>query len=698
MTPAGTLEALFAPQRVAVVGASDDAARIGGRPIAYMKAAGFQGELLPVNVKRERVQGLRAYPSVAAIDGSIDFGLIALPAPQVSQALRDCRAKGARACLVFSSGFAEAGEAGAAMQAEMRRVIAKTGLRVVGPNCLGAFNALNGFIPCFSTTLDRGPPIPGGLSIASQSGAYGSHIYFVARGRGVGVAKVATTGNEVDVDVAEMIALLAEDPETHTIAAYVEGVQDGQRLRRALELARLNRKPVIFMKVGRSAVGAEAAASHTAALAGEDRVYDAVLKESGAWRVRTTEEMIDIAYAARRRIFPAGRRLGIVTISGGAGVLMADAAQDLGLEVPPLPADAQRALKAILPFAAVRNPIDVTAQSFNDMGLVEANMRLLLQRGDYDAILCFWTSVAGSTSIAKPLLEAFRRGTAGQGERLIVQSIVADPEIVRIYEADGYPVFEDPSRAVVAVAALLHFGRSFARPPAAPASPLPTAARLPDQPLDEVSAKRLLAAAGLPAPEERLATSAEAATDAAHALGGRVALKLISPDIAHKTEIGGVLLNLEADEVAVGYATVVERARRLAPAATIAGVLVTPMLDGGVECILGAKVDPVFGPVVLFGLGGVFAEALDDVVCRSAPVNEAAALAMLQELKGRRLLDGLRGRPAADKPALARAIVALSRFAAMHADELESIDINPLLALPDRAVALDALIVKRHRQ
>lgn len=693
MSAVATLKALFEPRRVAIVGASDDPTRIGGRPIAYMKAAGFAGEIIPVNAKRSQVQGLPAVPSVAAIEGKLDFGLIALPAPQVLGALRDCQAKGATACLVFSSGFAEQDAAGAAIQRDLRRAIDGSGMRVIGPNCLGAFNAHTGFIPCFSSTLDRGPPLVGGLSIASQSGAYGSHIYIVARGRGVGIAKFATTGNEVDIDVAEMISLLVEDEATHTIAAYVEGVRNGDRLRAALESARRARKPVIFMKVGRSPVGAAAAASHTAALAGEDRVYDAVLKECGAWRVSTTEEMVDIAYAARRRIYPAGRRLGIVTISGGAGVLMADAAQDRGLEVPAMPPKVQAELKAILPFAAVRNPIDVTAQVFNDIGVLEGNIRILLQQGGLDALLCFWTSVAGYPSLTEPLLRAFRQGTAGQGERLIVQSIVAVPEIVEAYEQDGYPVFEDPSRAVVAIAALAHFGLSFAR---APAPPMPLArTALPGGPLDEVAAKRLLGEAGVPVPQETLAASAEDAAAAARAIGGRVALKLVSPDIAHKTEIGGVLLDVPPEAASDGYATLLERAASTAPGAKVEGVLVTPMLTGGVECILGAKIDPVFGPVVLFGLGGIFAEALEDVAVASAPVDEATALDLIDKLKGRRILAGLRGKPPADKRSLARAIAALSRFAAAHRDEIASVDVNPLLALPDRAVALDALIVRR---
>ncbi len=689
------LQALLSPRSVAIVGASDDPTRIGGRPIAYMQAAGYQGRILPVNLRHAQVQGLPAVPRVADLEGPLDFAVIAVPADSVNQALRDCAAKGARACLVFSSGFAEASEAGAALQAEMRCVVAETGLRVIGPNCLGAFNAHSGFIACFSTTLDRGPPLPGGLSIASQSGAYGSHIYYVARTRGVGVAKVVTTGNEVDLDVAEIIGLLAEDPETHCIAAYAEGVTDGARLVESLELARAAGKPVIFMKVGRSAVGAEAARSHTAALAGEDAIYEAVLRQHGAWRARSTEEMLDIAYAARRRLFPAGRRLGLVTISGGAGVLMADAAADLGLEVPAMPADAQAELKRLLPFAAPRNPVDVTAQAFNDMSLVEANMRIMLERGGYDAILCFWTSVAGSTSIAGRLLEAFRKGAAGHRDSLILQSIVAAPEIVQAYEKEGYPVFEDPTRAVLAIAALLSFGRAFAagrpeRPPALALPPLPSGAP------DEHRAKQLLTAAGLAFPAERVVTSPEEAAAAGEALGWPLVMKILSPDIPHKTEIGGVILDVRGAAAArQAYGTLLERAASKAPAARIAGVLAAEQLGGGVECILGAKHDPVFGPVVLFGLGGIFTEALGDVVFRRAPFARAEALSMLDEIKGRRVLDGLRGRPPADRESLAAALVALSRFAAAAGPRLESVDLNPVLALPDRVVALDALLVLR---
>ena len=688
-----TLESLLAPRSVAVVGASDDPTRIGGRPIAYMKAAGFEGALHPVNSKRDLVQGLPAVRSVADIDGTIDYAIIAVPAAAVTETLRACHAKGARTCLVFSSGFAETGPEGAALQAELDRVARSLGVLLVGPNSLGLFNVQSRFMATFSTTLDRGLPEPGGLSIASQSGAYGTHIYFVARSRGIGVGSLVTTGNELQLDVARVIRLLADDPETDGIAAYMEGIGDGPALVEALETARANRKPVVVMKVGRSAVGAEAARAHSAALAGEDAVFDAVVRRHGAWRARSTEELIDIADACRARRFPTGRRLGIVTISGGGGALMADAAAEHGIEVPALPAAAQAELRAVLPFAAPRNPVDVTAQAVNDLSLVEANLRIMMAHGRFDALATFWTSVAGSPAIAGPLRAAFHRGLAGHGDKLVVQSLVAAPEVVRAYQDDGMPVFEDPSRAIAAIAALMHFGESFAAPPREP-EPRPMATELPCGPLNEWDARRLLSEAGLPFVEARLAATADEAAEAAARFARPVALKLVSADLAHKAEIGGVLLDVaDAEAARAGFDTLRERAQRSPSELAIQGVLVAPMVRGGVECLMGVKHDAVFGPILLFGLGGLFAEALADVSLRPAPVTTGEALEMIAEIKGAAILEGARGQAPVDRQALAEALVALSRFAVAQRDSVESVDLNPVVALPDGALALDALIV-----
>ncbi len=688
-----TLDDLLNPRSIAIVGASDDPRRIGGRPLSHMIAQKFAGAVYPVNQTRKTVQGLPAFASLADIPGDLDFVLVAVPAAGVPEVVRQAAAKRARAVMIFSSGFAEVGGAGVALQDEVRAIARASGVRVIGPNCLGAFNSAIDFYPTFTSTIDRAKPVPGGISIASQSGAYGSHIYYVSHLRGLGIRYWITTGNEADLEVAEVVRLLAMDDDVHTIMAYAESVKDGAKLTDALETARAARKPVIFMKVGRSAVGASAAGSHTASLAGEDAVYDAVLREHGAYRARTTEEMLDLAYACRPRIYPAGRRLGIVTISGGCGVLMADAAEDAGLEVPPMPADAQAELKKLVPFASALNPVDVTAQFFNDLSIIPKFTELMLTRGGYDGLVGFWTSVAGSPVLAEPLLTGLKAAMRGREGNIFLQSVVAPPEIRALYEAAGFPCFEDPSRAVAAMAGLMYLGAAFAATPEPPPS-VPGLPPLPRGPIGEREAKAILAGAGLPVVADAIARDAAEAERAARAAGGPVAMKIASPDIAHKTEVGGVRLGVTAADAAAAFAQITESARRASPDARIDGVLISPMIGGGVECILGARIDPVFGPVVMFGLGGIFAEVLKDVAFRRAPFGPATARGMILSLRGAALLTGARGQAPADLDALSKAISDLSLFAAAHAAELESVEMNPLRALPQGCLALDALIVR----
>jgi acyl-CoA synthetase (NDP forming) len=688
-----TLDDLLNPRSIAIVGASDDPTRIGGRPLRHMINQRFDGGIYPVNPKRAKVQGLRSYPSLAEIEGDLDFVLVAVPATMVADQVRAAAAKRARTVMVFSSGFAETGPDGASMQEELSAIARETGTRVIGPNCLGAFNSETRFYPTFSSTIDRATPVPGGISIASQSGAYGSHIYMASHQRGLGIRYWLTTGNEADLHVAEAIRLLAERDDVHTIMAYAESIKDGAMLVDALELARAHRTPVIFMKVGRSEVGAEAASSHTASLAGEDAVYDAVLRQHGAWRVQSTEEMLDIAYACRPRIYPAGKRLGLVTISGGAGVLMADAAEDHGLDVAPMPAAVQAEMKEMLPFAAPRNPVDVTAHFFNDLSLVPKFTKAMLDRGNYDGLIGFWTSVAGSPVLGNPLLEYLTDTMKDYSDRLFLHVMLTPDEMRQRYEDAGFPSFEDPTRAIVAMAALMSFGAAFADG-TRPVPNIPAFAALPDRPLSEHSAKAILAAAGLPVIKDALVNSSAEVIDTVRKLNAPVVLKIVSPDILHKTEAGGVKLGVTAETAEEAYGAIVASAKRYAPDARIDGVIVSPMAPDGVECILGARNDPVFGPVVLFGLGGVFTEVLKDVSFRRAPFGVEMAHEMVEELKSVELLKGARGQPATDLDALAQAISRLSLFAAAHGDAIESVEMNPLRATPDGCLALDALIVK----
>ncbi|MCK5361821.1 MAG: acetate--CoA ligase family protein, partial [Gammaproteobacteria bacterium] len=424
-----------------------------------------------------------------------------------------------------------------------------------------------------------------------------------------------------------------------------------------------------------------------------------VLRQFGAYRAGDTEELLDVTYACRLGVLPKGPRIGFLTVSGGVGIQMADAAVAAGLDVAPMPEPAQARLKALLPYAATRNPVDATAQVFNEPGLIDAYLDIMLESGEYDAVVAFLTYVAAAESMVAPVRRAIENAHAKYPDRLIVLVIVAPEAIVRRYEDAGCLVFEDPTRAVRAVTALHRIQQAFDAPSPSPAYSASSAANaLPDGPVSEQASKRLLADAGLTVIEDRLATTAAAAADAALELGFPVVLKIASVDIAHKTEVDGIRLGVDSAEAArEAFRTLMESTKRQRPDARLDGVLVSPMMGDGIETILGIHRDPVFGPVVMFGLGGVLVEVLDDVSFRVAPFDEDEARRMVLELKGRAILEGTRGRGPYDLQALFTALARLSRFAADHADAIESVDINPFLVLPQGqgAVALDALVVPR---
>ena len=632
LTPS-SLDHLFRPRSVAILGASDDPTRISGRPVRYLIEGGFAGPIYPVNPNRQTVQGLKAYPSLSDVPTVPDVALLAVPAGLTEAAVKECIAKGVRGAVIFSAGYAESGEEGLGIQQRIADMAREGNLRLLGPNCLGVFNPQIGFFGTFTQSLDRGEmPKPGPLGIISQSGAYGSHIAYLARRRGIGINYWITTGNEADVDVSEALEWMAGQPDVKVIMAYVEGVRDGARFRAALELARQNRKPIVMMKVGRSEVGAKAASSHTASLAGSDAIYDALFKQYGVHRAATTEEQIDVAYACARGIFPTGNRLGVVTLSGGAGVLISDSAEKHGLDVAPMPAGAQKKLKELLPFASVENPVDTTAQALNDMSLLARNMEVILEDGGYDAILGFFSTVPNTRTLSGPLKQAIADGCSRFPDRLIAMAMIGDDDVVRSYEDSGFLVFEDCDRAVLALAALTRFARGF---DAVEATPDVAAAELiGEAALSEFAAKALLGKAGIPFLDERLVKAAEEAATAADSIGYPVVMKIVSPDIEHKTEIGGVLVGLaDRNAVTEGFATLMARAAQHRPDAAIEGILVAPMAKKGVETIIGVSRDPVFGPAVMFGLGGVHVEVLKDVTFRLAPFARAEAMRMINEIR-----------------------------------------------------------------
>ncbi len=692
-----SLSAIFSPRAIAVVGASDTVSKIGGIPVDFHKRFGFTGKIYPVNPKPGLVQGLQAYPSIQAIGAPVDLAIFAIPAHLVQAALQDAIAAGVRGVVLFSSGFAEANEEGGKAQAKLTEMARAGGIRLLGPNCLGFMNINSHVYATFTPAPNAGLVRPGPIGLVSQSGAFGAYAYSLARERGLGFSQWVTTGNESDIDFADCVEWLAHDPNTKVIMGYMEGCRDGFRLRRALAAAHAAKKPVIIVKVGRTELGAKAAASHTAALAGNDAVYDAIFREYGVHRARDITEFFSMAASASLATLPTDNSVGLFTLSGGVGVLMADEAGDAQLNVRPMPEPAQTTITTWVPFANPINPVDITGQVTNEPDLIERTARLMLEQGNYASWLGF-LAAAGTSEKFWPVIETMARNLRRDfPDKLLALSTLLSQEKRQTLESLGCLVFVEPAEAVRAIAALGRFSASFSRtcPPALPLSAVTQ--RLPAGTLTEPQGLAVLKAAGIQTAAHQVVHSADEAVQAAQTFGTPVALKIVSPDITHKSDAGGVMLGLQGEEaVRHAYAQILQQVRAHSPNAAIHGVLVMPMLARGVECILGVHRDPVFGPMVMFGLGGIFVELLGDVSIRSAPVSEATALEMISQTKGYALLTGARGQEPVDLPCLARNLSALSQLAVASGDSLHSIDINPFIALPARlggGCAADAVVV-----
>ncbi|HEY0422920.1 MAG TPA: acetate--CoA ligase family protein, partial [Rhodopila sp.] len=546
------LTPLLAPRSVAVLGASSDATRIGGRPIAYMRAQNFPGALYPVNPNRTEIQGLKAYPSVADLPETPDVAIVAVPAELAARAIDDLAVRGVKGVIMFTAGFAEMDADGAAAQETMVATARAAGMRILGPNCLGVFDARRSYYATFSSSFDSGWPVLGRIGIASQSGAYGTHLYTLARNRGIGASLCVMTGNEGDVTVGECIGWLAENPDVDVIAVYAEGIREAPGLIAAFEAARAARKPIVMQKVGRSELGTKAAKSHTASIAGDDAVTEAVMAEFGVFRARNSEEMLDIAHTATRKIYPVKNTLGVITVSGGAGVLISDVAESLGLAMPEMPMGAQQKLRALVPFCAPRNPVDATAQVSNDVTLVKTFTESMVRDGGYASVLGFFSMTASSRRWPQ-IREQLNVVRAENPDRLYVLSVIVPPERREELETDGWVVHEDPTRAVTAIDAMGRYGVAFAAKAADPAPAVPSVT-LPAAAPSEVEAKRLLAGAGIASAPEAACATPEEAVAAARRFGFPVVMKILSPDIVHKSEIGGVLLDvIDANAVREGF-------------------------------------------------------------------------------------------------------------------------------------------------
>ncbi len=672
---AASLRDLFEARSVAVVGASSDPGRIGGRPIAYMKALGFAGEILPVNPNRPEVQGLKAYPSLSAIGRPVDLVVIATPAAAVAGALKEAIEIGAKGAVIFSSGFSEQDSDGAQRQARLGEIAREGGLILIGPNCLGLIDVRARVAGSFTTALEEGGLTPGGFAFASQSGALGAYWLDMVRQTGIGISRWVSTGNEGGLDIAGVLEFLAEDPLTEVIGLYIEDIKDGVRFRDALMAARRSGKPVIAIKAGRSAAGAMAAASHTGALAGEFTSYEAFFRQFGVVLVHSLTHMVQVTKLFLNGAIPAGDRLGIVSVSGGAGVMLADAADLAGFSVEPLSEATRTALAGVLPsYAKPQNPIDLTGTVVQQRELFRQALHIVARAPEIDAIVLF---IGLMHSIADELAEGLASVCAAVGKPVIVVWVGAPVAVRQRLEDAGIVVFPDIPETIAALAAARRPRRGMLSAGALPATALANVSGQP-QCISEHAAKRSVQLiGGIALPNGWLVRSVgEIAPDLS---GSRYVAKLQSPELPHKSDHGAVRLGLTGrEDVERAVADLLALGTRLG--IPVDGVLIEEMVPFSIELLVGLRRDPVFGPMLVVGRGGITVELEPDTALAFLPLEDSDIETLLRSLRCRRLFDGFRGQPAVDVPAVAAAIGRLARgFLADPA--LVELEINPL-ALP----------------
>jgi acetyltransferase len=695
-----TLDALLAPGSVAVIGASRTPGKVGHDILSNLVAGGFAGRIVPVNPSAPTILDLPCFPSLEAAGGVIDLGVIAVPAAAVLKAVQDCIQAGTKAIVIITAGFRETGREGAELEAQIARLCAAQRVRLLGPNCLGLINTGHRLNASFAGSMPRS----GSISIFSQSGALCTAILDHAAGRGFGLAKLVSIGNKADISEVDMLTALGDDPQTKVIVGYLESIATGDAFMEAAEEAAA-KKPVVLMKSGTTHAGQRAASSHTGVLAGTEIAFGAAFRRSGIIRADVFEQILDFATALSLQPLPRGDRLLIITNAGGPGTMAADAAEKAGLQVATLGRSTAAALRAHLPRAAsTGNPVDVLGDA--DPERYVAALEAAQDDPGVDAILVLLTpqamtraadtarAIAGCLRGDKPVLAAFMGGR---------DVMPAREELV----AAGLPEYPSPERAVAALRAMHEYALWRRRPPRIVTRfrvnrrrverIISRRIRTGRLQLGEVKAKSILAAYGFRIPGGVLATSAGEAVEAAEHIGYPVVMKVVSPDIVHKSDIGGVRVGITTRrEVKDAFDLMSLRIREHAPDAHVEGFYVERMVPRGLEVILGMTRDPQFGPMLMFGLGGIFVEVMKDVAFHLAPITAEEALQMLTATRSYALLQGARGQRGVDVAAIATGLQRISQLATDF-PEIAELDINPLMVgeAGTEPIAADARIMLR---
>jgi len=706
------LDAMFKPRSIALVGASSHFNKLSGRPLRFLKEYGYPGKIYPINPNYQEIAGLTCYPNLQSVPDEIDLAVVTLPAAAAPAAIRECAAKGVKSATVFTAGFAEMGAQGKLMQEEMRQAAIEGGVALSGPNCAGLVSVKERSMGTFISAMERGSMLEGPVSFVAQSGALGSYMFGAAQDAGVGFNYFVSTGNEAVLGFPDFVSYFVKQESTKAIIGYMEDARNGEAFKAASLEALKAGKPLIILKVGVSESGAKAATSHTGALAGSDKVYDAVFEQYGVIRAKDVENLFDLAAVCTSRNYPRGPNTAMMTVSGGAGILMCDRCEEAGLKVTTFQPETIEKLRSVLPsFASLVNPVDVTAELVATPGLLKPPMEIVLADPNVDSLVIFLgLQVHTGALMAQDIAAA-----AARTDKLVAVNWIGPPaDALAILRENRIPVFSDPGRGIRSVGALANYVQRRNRflrgekaktraEAATEQKSLEKARQIIHQArsqgreaLTEAEGKAILQLYGVPSPKRQLATSAGEAAKMAGEMGFPVVMKIASASITHKTEAGGVRLGInDSQQAAKAYDEIMANAKAYQADAKLDGVLVEQMITGGVQVIVGFKQDPRFGPAVTFGMGGIFVELIRDFALRVVPFDEEEALAMIQGTKAYPLLTGYRGDSPRDVAALSRVILAVARLAQDFKDELAELDINPVLVLPEGqgVVAVDALMI-----
>ncbi len=684
-TNTGQLSSIIAPRSVAVIGASTRPDSIGRAVFANILFHSFQGIVYPVNPKAQSILGVRAYPSVREIPDEVDLAVIVVPAAAVPQVLEECGHKGVRGAVVISAGFKEIGPAGAALEAQLIEIVRKYKISLIGPNCLGIINT----DPSVSldATFARVIPRAGNIALVSQSGAVGATALEYAQMEGIGLSKFISLGNKADLNENDLLAALREDRESDVILLYLEDLVDPKGF---LDLAQeiTGEKPILAIKSGRTREGAKAASSHTGALAGSDELYDSLFLQAGVLRVESLEELFEYAVAFANQPTPRGNRVAIVTNAGGPGIMATDACVRHGLQLAEFSEKTQQSLRQGLPVtASVHNPVDLIGDANEDRYELALQAALADENVDACLVICGPRVLSDQNAIARVVAKSAR------AEKPLLACFMALEEIDEVFnilEEAKVPNYRFPEDAARALAKMAQYEtwvhrprtqfRSFSDIDRAQAKAITSRAQAEGRRfLPEPEAHALLKAYGFPVLKSHLVKTEDEAAQSANEIGYPVVLKIVSPDIIHKVDVGGVKLNLQRErELRQAYRELMSAVEAAQPQAKVWGVFVQQYVTGGKEIILGLKRDPHFGPLLMFGLGGIYVEILKDVTMRIAPIRELGAYRMIEQIRGYKILAGYRGEPPSDIDAMAECLLRLSQLS-QEVDEIEELDINPLI-------------------